>query len=190
MKKIIIGVVARANKINNKDFIGTYDNYLKMIIKCGGIPIIIKPYDYDNLIYLLNLCDGILSPGGDDYDNYDLFIYDYCIKKDIPYLGICLGFQTMSGELVNVNNHYNTYHKIYLNKKSKLYKIYNKETLLVNSRHHQKIVKTNDFISSKAEDDTIESIEVLNKKFIVGVQWHPEDLNDELLFNEFIKNCL
>ena len=96
----------------------------------------------------------------------------------------------MTNKIENVDNHYNKYHKIYINKDSKLYKIYNKELLFVNSRHHYRVVKTNNFISAKSIDGVIEAIEVLNKKFIVGVQWHPEDLNDELLFNEFIKNCL
>jgi putative glutamine amidotransferase len=123
-------------------------------------------------------------------NNYDRFIYDFCLKKDIPYLGICLGFQVMTDKIEIVDNHYNKYHKIYINKDSKLYKIYNKELLFVNSRHHYRVVKTNNFISAKSIDGVIEAIEVLNKKFIVGVQWHPEDLNDELLFNEFIKNCL
>ena len=27
-------------------------------------------------------------------------------------------------------------------------------------------------------------------KFNVGVQWHPEDLDNDLLFKEFIKSCI
>lgn len=34
-------------------------------------------------------------------------------------------------------------------------------------------------ISSLSEDGIIEGIEAVNKRFIIGVQWHPEELLDE-----------
>ena len=192
MKKIIIGVIARKNKLQNgKTFIGAYANYLKKIINAGGTPIIIPEYDYDDLKSVLKMCDGILAPGGDDITDFDKYIYEYARKYDIPYLGICLGMQAMTNGLEKVKNHYLTNHKVYLSKSSKLYKIYNSDEIFVNSRHKFKIKDPKGLnITAYSNDDVIEGLEDYNKKFIVGVEWHPEDLEDSKLFEEFIKSCI
>lgn len=39
-------------------------------------------------------------------------------------------------------------------------------------------------ISSFSKDELVESFELENKKFVMGIKWHPE-----LLLEEFIKNC-
>lgn len=147
-------------------------------------------YPNDDIDYILDKCDGILSPGGDDVDIYDTYIYKYALDKDIPYLGICLGMQAMSNCLLDVDNHYMTYHSIYINQNSKLYQIYKKDKIIVNSRHKSKIVTlNNNMISAISEDGVIEGIERIDKKFILGVQYHPEDLNDDKIFEYFINSC-
>ena len=48
-------------------------------------------------------------------------------------------------------------------------------------------------ISSLSYDGLVESFELDNKKFVLGIKWHPElMLEDELpdkLFKEFISKC-
>lgn len=48
-------------------------------------------------------------------------------------------------------------------------------------------------ISSISYDGLVESFELDNKRFVVGIKWHPElMLEDEFpneLFKEFISNC-
>ncbi len=49
-------------------------------------------------------------------------------------------------------------------------------------------------IAASARDGTIEAIEMPNKKFVVGIQWHPEMISvasDDMLilFQEFLKYC-
>ena len=48
-------------------------------------------------------------------------------------------------------------------------------------------------ISSFSYDGLVESFELTNKKFVIGIKWHPElMLEDELtkrLFKEFIEKC-
>ena len=48
-------------------------------------------------------------------------------------------------------------------------------------------------ISSLSYDGFVESIELDNKKFVVGVKWHPELMLEEKftqnLFQEFIQKC-
>ena len=36
---------------------------------------------------------GFILPGGENVTEVDLFLIDYCYKKNIPLLGICLGMQ-------------------------------------------------------------------------------------------------
>lgn len=57
---------------------------------------------------------------------------------------------------------------------------------MINSYHKQSIKRVaNDFIiSAVSEDGTVEAIE---KNNIIGVQWHPEVMNDILFFKMFIK---
>ena len=47
-------------------------------------------------------------------------------------------------------------------------------------------------ISSYSEDGLVESFELLNKKFVMGIKWHPElQFNEKYvddLFKKFISN--
>jgi gamma-glutamyl-gamma-aminobutyrate hydrolase PuuD len=50
----------------------------------------------------------------------------------------------------------------------------------VNSRHHQAIDKLGEGLRISArdpEDRTIEAVELTGKRFVVGVQWHPENMS-------------
>ena len=72
--------------------------------------------------------------------------------------------------------------------------ILKKDKILVNSRHKSAIKKTNYRVSSISKDNIIESIEIPNHKFFLGLQWHPENLydidpNSKKIFDYFIKIC-
>ncbi len=179
----IIGIISKSQIINNKKFIGCYVNYFKKTCKKNIYPIII-PEDSDILI--LSICDGIIMPGGDSVSEFDKKVLEYVIKKDIPYLGICLGMQVMGDKLKYVNNHYLKKHIVNIKKDTLLYDIYKSNKISVNSRHHEAVENTKYFISAVSNDNTIEAIEIKNKKFILGVQWHPEDLENDSLFNYYI----
>lgn len=195
MKKPIIGIIARPQLANQKNFYGVYENYLKKVIQNKGIPIVITPNNLakQDLIRTLNLCDGLITPGGDDPEEYDIFIDKYALDNDIPILGICLGMQVMAindgAKLIEVDNHYLKEHLVKIYDNTKLKKIY-KKNIITNSRHHFKIDKVKDLIISATYNDTIEAVERNDKKFYIGVQWHPEDLKDDLLFKCFIEKCM
>ncbi len=73
----------------------------------------------------------------------------------------------------------------------------NKDKYNVNSIHSMIAPKENveNFakISSFSYDGLVESFELENKKFVIGIKWHPElMLEDEFtkkLFKEFIEKC-
>ena len=182
--KPIIGIVGR--KIDN--IYKVNESLVSKVKKCGGIPILILPND--NLDEILNVCDGIIMPGGNDIYDYDKYICEYCIKNDKPVLGICLGMQIMasiySDSLENVNNHQGVNHKIITKDGSIINKLVGDS--IVNSRHNECVKEVGKYlITAYSIDNVIEAIEYPYNRFNIGVQWHPEDMNDDTIFLELVK---
>ena len=70
-------------------------------------------------------------------------------------------------------------HSINIKKGSLLHKIIGLDKIQVNSRHIYSVKNLNKAkIVAESEDGIIEAIEFENRKFAIGVQWHPEDLFD------------
>lgn len=212
--KPIIGIIEWPYIDYDKDQIFEVSNAItNCIIENGGVPIGIFPTiredfvnrstndikdleksNMDDLERVLSYCDAIIKPGALRIYNYEKFIYEYCLKKDIPYLGICAGMQLMthSKMIPNSINHKDE-HYINIKKDTLLYEIIGKERIKVNSKHKYQIsdIKENS-ICCYSDDGTIEGIYNKNKKFILGLQWHPELINDEnsaKIFQKFIENA-
>ena len=160
---------------------------------------------------VLSLCDGFILPGGDTWYRLDEVVIDYAIRRDKPLLAICLGMQALSkvlsGEkritydntikndtLINHLEPNNNYvHSVIIDKNSKLYSIIGDVEITVNSRHSYHVPELdNTLVSARSSDGLIEGVELKDKKFIIGVQWHPEsNLEDEhskKLFKAFFDN--
>ena len=157
---------------------------------------------------MVDMCDGIILQGGYRIYNYFEYIVSYSIEKDIPILGICMGMQLLA-RLDNVENcieinNTNVNHKVKgqqyahmvnILKDSLLYSIFNKDVISVNSKHNYHVSMVNNYkISAYSEDGLIEAIEYPGKKFIIGVQWHPEKMIEydalaNKLFDYFISKC-
>ena len=85
-------------------------------------------------------------------------------------------------------------HDVILSKDSNLYKILGKDIIKVNSRHRMKVTDPGTFdVFGKSEDGVIEVLERHDKKFALGVQWHPEMMLDDslqkLIFDAFVNAC-
>lgn len=168
--------------------------------------------EIEDLKSVLKICDGFILPGGDTWYQLDEIVVEYAIREDKPLLAICLGMQVLSkilsGEMriafdntiksCTSINHYvpleNFVHSVIIDKNSKLYSIIGEEKINVNSRHNYHIKEIDRrFISSRSEDGLIESVELSDKRFIIGVQWHPEsnldkDINSKKLFESLFAN--
>lgn len=227
MKKPMIGVLGRY-KMNSSDEVIIPEDIRYSLIQSGAIPILIlstnrklmgevKPFTNDlsdfekeDLKQVIELCDGILFPGGSMWFSFDQFVYEYALSLHKPMLGICLGMQMMANSpFFQINLSDKTVlisskiqhqskeeyvHEVQL-KESKLKNILKKECILVNSRHSYQINDSKDFlISSESLDGVMESIELPREKFVIGVQWHPEttfktDENSQKIFLEFVNHC-
>lgn len=137
---------------------------------------------------------------------FEMLLCTMALAKNMPILGICGGAQIINvclggtliqhipDEIPNALNHQTgalSSHSIKIEKESMLSKIFSKNTLMVNSSHHQSInISGKDLIvSAIAEDNVVEAIELKNHPFCIGVQWHPEFLltpEDNLLFKAFM----
>ena len=156
----------------------------------------------------LDYIDGMLFPGGNKFTPYDRYLLERCIDRDIPVLGICLGMQMISCYQKEVNliknetdiNHKQESdeeltHKVKIKRDTLLYEILKQDEIMVNSFHNYHCEDNNLFkVNAISEDNIIEGIELSNKKFILGIQWHPEisyefDDNSKKIIDEFIRRC-
>jgi len=174
-------------------------NYLDVV---NGKDIVNK----EKIDYVLDKCDGFIVPGGTYFYHFDEYVIDYAIRNDKPLLCICLGFQALCSMFAkdrtkfdmtiedSTNSHKGEpdkyFHDVVVS--NKLKDIFGTDRLMVNSVHHDLVkFEMNELVINAKCGDVIEGVEYPNKKFIIGVQWHPEylmDDNSKKLLNEFIKN--
>lgn len=162
--------------------------------------------EYNVLITQVNLCDGIIFQGGRACDNYEMIIAKYCYENDIPTLGICCGqnviVRALGGttyKIPNPEKHNQSMkeyvHNIRIDSSSKFYDIVDSEEISVNSRH-KKTVDKSPLLDQVAfcEDGYADVVESKDKRFYIGVRFHPESLyktdeNMNNIFKYFINEC-
>lgn len=153
---------------------------------------------------ILSRLDGVILEGGLVSNQYEEEIAKICIQKDIPLLGICSGFNNLVralGGSVHTDSSvfHNKFgsriaHEVEIVKDSKLYDILKQTTINVNSIHTciatENEVKGCRVVARCPVDDTVEAIELENKRFVMGIKWHPELMESmNAIFEEFIKAC-
>ena len=94
----IIGVVPAAilgdqTKSNMNDYYKMGNNYAKRVLEAGCVPIGMVPVDYWLTEEALDLCDGFIVQGGDEFYAYHFQVIHHAITHGKKYLGICLGEQ-------------------------------------------------------------------------------------------------
>ena len=160
----------------------------------------------DKIIEEIKLCDGIILQGGSTTEAYADWIAKYCYDNDIPILGICAGqncvVRGLGGKTYKIPNPekhsrpFDDYvHSIKIQKNSKFFDIINKEEIMVNSRHKNAVLECPELEKvAFCEDGYADVVESKNKKFYIGVRFHPESLykideNMNNIFKRFIEVC-
>ena len=128
-------------------------------------------------------------------DLAELMLVRLAFNRQIPMLGICRGIQTLAialGGKVEQDieqrvkhsqdaDRSEPTHSVSLVKGSTLYHIYGSERIMVNSFHHQAVSQPGKRfrVIARSADNIIEAIESSEYKSILGVQWHPEWLEED-----------
>ena len=148
-----------------------------------------------------------LSTSPEARTDFDIRITKAFLRSRKPILGICLGCQTLNvalggqlhqdirAEWPQAGDHKKGAHRVFVEGRSKIRKIFGKDFITVNSRHHQSLSKVGcgANVTALAPDEVIEAIEIRGHPFAIGVQWHPEELLHQVqtrrLFRAFVNAC-
>ena len=193
---VIIPPVADSNVIIN-----TLDGIDGLLLTGGG--------DY-NPLWAGEQPSPLLHSINAERDLPELLITRLAYNRQIPMLGICRGIQTLAmaldGEVAQDLSHLasrtshlaikhsqdadrsETTHNVNILPDTLLHKIYSRTSLSslpeisVNSFHHQAVSNPGKHfrVSATSPDGVIEAMESSEEKPIIGVQWHPEWLDNGL----------
>ena len=137
-------------------------------------------------------------------DETEIGLISEALERDLPLLGVCRGMQilsvvhggTLHQHLDDTPGHEghggydgtSTDHSVVVEQDSLLCSLMG-ESFSVNSTHHQGVSDPGSLtISAVAgHDGLIEAVERRDKKFCLGVQWHPEQYGHDLLFSALVE---
>ena len=146
-------------------------------------------------------------------DRTELTLARWAVADDLPTLGICRGQQVLNvalgGTLWQDLRHQGVtqvehsdadgrartamIHRVRLDPDSRLAQLIDETEVQVNSLHHQaiKTVSPQLRVTGKSGDGVIEAIESPERRFLIAVQWHPEEIDGvpwvQRLFNGFAR---
>lgn len=149
-------------------------------------------------------------------DELERVLFELAVKLDKPAFGICRGLQLFNvllggtlyqdipsqrpeeSEISHKQKppYAKPAHPVRVLKESGLFRLLGKETLQVNSYHHQGIKGLAPSLEAAAvsESGLIEAVIMPDKRFVWAVQWHPEfslseDPDSKVLFRSFVEAC-
>ena len=126
-------------------------------------------------------------------DEYQMKLLKAALAEEMPVLAICRGHQVLNAvcggtiyqdlaempapalKHVQDSKRYEVAHKIDIHADSILWSMLG-DSAWVNSYHHQCVKKVGEGlrVTARSSDGSIEGLELADREFVVGVQWHPE----------------
>lgn len=143
------------------------------------------------------------------HDDFEIAVVRETVRQDKPLLAICRGHQVLNvalggtlhldlGDVLDDReSHWDTYHEITLVAGSRVATAMRTTSpRRSHSFHHQalRVVADDLTVTGTATDGVIEAVEHRTARWIVGVQWHPEDDahdadHQQWLFDAFVAQC-
>ena len=138
-----------------------------------------------------------------DRDAGELALLRAALEHDLPTLAVCRGFQLLNvargGDLVQhlpdevgTDVHKQVHgafavHPVEVKDGTRLAELIGGRPDVA-SHHHQALGRVGDGLAETAwaEDGTLEAVEDTARRFVVGVQWHPEAGEDQALFEGLV----
>ena len=232
-KRPVIGVVPLYDI--QRDSLWMIPGYLDGIAAAGGIPVVLPLTEDEQVLgQLANDVDGFLMTGGQAVspalygeerldscgetlpvrDGMESRLFQLCLERDVPVLGICRGIQLMNvllgGTLyqdlpsqrpTQTEHHMSPpydrpVHQVEICKGTPLFDLIQTERMDVNSYHHQAVRDKAPALQTMAvsEDGLIEAVCLPERPFVWAVQWHPElswrtDEKSRRIFEAFVGRC-
>ena len=232
-KRPVIGVVPLYDI--QRDSLWMIPGYLDGIAAAGGIPVVLPLTEDEQVLrQLANDVDGFLMTGGQDVspalygeerldscgetlpvrDGMESRLFQLCLERDVPVLGICRGIQLMnvllggtlyqdlpSQHSTETEHHMSPpydrpVHQVEICKGTPLFDLIQTERMDVNSYHHQAVRDKAPALQTMAvsEDGLIEAVCLPERPFVWAVQWHPElswrtDEKSRRIFEAFVGRC-
>jgi putative glutamine amidotransferase len=132
-------------------------------------------------------------------DHVEIALVRWALEDDKPLFAICRGVQVMNvalggtliqdiptqhGDRIEHRGNWigaardKVLHEVCVEPGSRIASIIGEGNIGVNSFHHQalKRVANGLGVTSRSPDGIIESVEIPDKRYFVGVQWHPEEM--------------
>ncbi|MDY5730866.1 MAG: gamma-glutamyl-gamma-aminobutyrate hydrolase family protein [Eubacteriales bacterium] len=190
-------------QVNEKE-IGEYLDCFSGIVLCGGNDVNPKHYGEEPHEKLGKLVDA--------RDTVELLVIKEAMKRKMPILGICRGFQLLNvalggtlyqdipSQVQNALQHvcedvqYNNSHPCIVLENTPAERWFAGEKCKVNTYHHQavKVLAPGFLPSVTGTDGIIEAYYSPMYTNIIAVQWHPERENNkvtERIFADFVSLC-
>lgn len=211
MNKEIKPIIAISQQIGDEpDTLLLYNNYIRFVESQGALAFVLPNYlNIEDMEVMLNICDGIILPGGDDghfdREKAESKIIEIAIKKDIPLLGICMGLQVSNVVLggttkKDIPNHWQIFpynvvsHSVDVIPSTPLFEMLGESKIQVNSMHNNCIdVLANSLVIMAMDDKVIEAAYRPENSFFMLFQWHPEFIiesnSSKAIAESFVRAC-
>ena len=208
----VIGLSMNYTLLGSYEQFHIRNRYLDAVFDHGGLPLPLPcTPDRELIRQYLSRVDALVIIGGLDYPSQmygqqahprldamhsrragaDIPLFEEAMKTGMPILGICAGAQliniALGGALIQhledgALHIKENYHPVQVLGGRWLPSIFAKDSLTVNSNHHQALdperIGKGLKVVALAEDGVVEAVELDVPQMVLGLQWHPERITD------------